>query len=37
MHQGVEFLTVNRMALPLADMEVEADCPDHHFAGVDIE
>ena len=37
MHQGIEFLTVDRMALPLADMEVEADRPDHHFAGVDIE
>lgn len=37
MHQGVEFLTVDRMALPLADMEVEADRPDHNFAGVDIE
>lgn len=37
MHQGVEFLTVDRMALPFADMEVESDRPDHNFAGVDIE
>ena len=37
MHQGVEFLTVDRMALTLADMEVEADRPDYHFTGVDIE
>ena len=37
MHQGVEFLTVDRMALPLANMEVEADRPNHYFAGVDIE
>lgn len=37
MHQGVEFLTVDCMALPLADMEVEADRPDYHFTGVDIE
>ena len=37
MHQGVEFLTVDRMALPFADMEVESDRPDHNVAGVDIE
>lgn len=37
MHQSIKFLTVDRMTLPLTNLEVEAYCPDYYFAGVDIE